>query len=713
MGRRRKDWAREEPWAQISAAVWKNLLLSLAVTGSFFLLTEGAMRVAGVPSLLDERDPFEGFSRRVRVFEPDPASGVWRTARRATLQSFNRQAFALEKPPGTFRIFVLGGSSAFGFPWGAHIAFPRVLGDALAASYPGRRIEAVNAAAMSYASHRLRILTHEILDHDPDLLILYGGHNEFVERRFYGEILDRDARLDPLRALLHRSALYGWMTRRLVPAAQRAEAAREPDADPEETPGAMLGFDVDREESVVADDTERQVVREAFEANLRAILDLARARGVEVILCTVASNLRDWPPNRSAFDSATDVGSREEATRLLQRGTLALASGAAAEAITLLERARALAPGHALIEYRLGRAYEAMERYDDARDAYVRARDADAQPTRAPGDLNEAIRRLAAEKDVPLVDVERLFERKAPRGLVGLDLIEDYVHPTPHGHRLIALSIWETLVERGSAGEPPGEADPDRFWAAVGPAPDREAASRSAEATSDEERNRRAHFLYNMAGVLAHQGMVDRAIEAYRDCLELQPRLFVASYNLGRLHLYRGELDLAVERFEAALSVEPRHFKSLLGLGRVQVRRGRPGLAVATFRRAREIGPGSADVWNDLGHALTLTGSQEEAVDSFRKAASLDTRHYTARTNLGAALIRSGRLPEGIDALRESLAIRPDQRRARHELGAALARTGAFDEAEGIYRGLLEIAPDDERARAALTALEARRGEDP
>ena len=41
------------------------------------------------------------------------------------------------------------------------------------------------------------------------------------------------------------------------------------------------------------------------------------------------------------------------------------------------------------------------------------------------------------------VDAERLFEEASPHGLVGLNLVEDYVHPKPKGHRMIALALWK------------------------------------------------------------------------------------------------------------------------------------------------------------------------------------------------------------------------------------------------------------------------------
>jgi hypothetical protein len=179
---------------------WKApLFAGIAIVG-FFAIVEVAFWAAGVRTLLSERDPFHGFSERIRVFEADAAAGVWRTPRRAVQHSFNAQQFRIEKPANGFRVFILGGSSAYGFPWGASVAFGRPLERALAAAYPDRAVEVVNAAAMSYGSHRLRILVREILEHEPDALVIYGGHNEFVERRFYRDAIGRTPGSTPRRS---------------------------------------------------------------------------------------------------------------------------------------------------------------------------------------------------------------------------------------------------------------------------------------------------------------------------------------------------------------------------------------------------------------------------------------------------------------------------------------------------------------------------------
>src|SRR5438128_2362527 len=95
--------------------IWKVALVSAVVVVAFFALVEAVLAAAGVATLAAERDPFAGFSRRFPVFREDREKGVWATAPQARLHSFNQQEFRTGKPVNGFRVFVLGGSSAFGF----------------------------------------------------------------------------------------------------------------------------------------------------------------------------------------------------------------------------------------------------------------------------------------------------------------------------------------------------------------------------------------------------------------------------------------------------------------------------------------------------------------------------------------------------------------------------------------------------------------------
>ena len=668
---------------------------SALIVVAFFGIVEAALWIAGVPTLLSERDPFLGFSRSTRVFQEVPGRDLLRTDPRAVVHSFNDQEFLRTKPPNGFRLFTLGGSSAYGFPRGADVAFTRILGDALQAARPGRLVEPINAAAMSYASHRMRILVHEVLGYRPDLLVLFEGHNEFIETRFYRDLIGRTEALDPLRTVLYRWRLYSAMVRLLRPHAAPADGGAAGG-----TVGEQLGLDVVREERSWIADAEKEEVRARFEENLRAMLDAAGAQRVPVVLCTVPSNLRDWAPVYSAFAPEVSPEAQKRTLDLLARA--AREGGRPSAAARLLEEARALAPGYAATHFTLGRAYEALGRWDDAREAYRAARDADAQPARAPTAFNDTIRRLAAGGGALLVDIERIFEADSPHGLVGFNLIEDYVHPNPEGHRVIALEIYRAVVEGGLLGEP-RTAETAPFERAVAARDGRLGAG----SQGSEGETRQASMLFNLAIVLENKGLAEEAMGKYRECLAVRPDHYAARCNLCRLLNLAGRPGEAAEECGKGLEVAPSNLNCLLELGTALTESGRSAEAEATFASAVEADPRSSLAWNGWGLALAQQDRIAEAAQKFRRALDLDPRSADALANLGQTVLILGRVDEAIAHFRGSLALRRDQRRARVGLAAALIRKGEYAEAGGIYREILAEEPEDPWALRGLAEIEA------
>ena len=669
----------------------KPALFAVVAVTLFFGLVELALWIAGVETLIHERDPFAGFSERIRVFGPD--SGEYKTLPRSVSHSFNPQTFRLEKPDNGLRIFVLGGSSAYGFPWGAGQAFPRFLGQALAASRPERSVEVVNAAAMSYGSHRLRILARELLDYDPDLLIVYGGHNEFVERRFYRNMLTRPAETDPLRLVLYRWRLYSAGVRLYEHIAAHDDL---PDAR-ERSAAELLGVDVVREHSVDVDDAQRADALRHFEENLVALVTLAGEAGVPVVLCTVPSNLRGWTPNQSVFGPRVAPDARASVLEILHESRAALDSGDATAAVPLLQGALETAPGYAETHFLIGRAYDALGRFEEARRSFAAARDHDAKPTRASSAVNDAIRRIAEEHGLTLVDVESAFDDLAHDGLPGFDLFEDYVHPTPEAHRRIALEIWRPLEEDGWVGEA-RSADEEVFRAAI----------ETAEEPTGEARS--PALVYNLAVVLENQGRIEEAKENYRIARDLDPRFYVeGGFNLARLLYRQRRYEESAVEYRRVLSADPAHLKSLIGLGEALRGLGRIEEAQEALSRATRADPGSAPAWNRFGVSLAQLGRHAEAEAAFRRAVELEPGDADFRTDLGFALLFRNDFDGAGEAFETCLGERPHHSRARNGLAAVLTERGELDAAERIFRENLETDPRDAYARAGLETVQRRR----
>lgn len=87
--------------------------------------------------------------------------------------------FLKKKTDSTFRVFVQGASTVVGFPFYKNGSFPRLLKHRLSLTFPNRNIEVVNTGITAVNSYTLWDLSEEIIKQDPDLVIIYAGHNEY------------------------------------------------------------------------------------------------------------------------------------------------------------------------------------------------------------------------------------------------------------------------------------------------------------------------------------------------------------------------------------------------------------------------------------------------------------------------------------------------------------------------------------------------------
>jgi hypothetical protein len=130
-------------------------------------------------------------------------------------ESLDLQRFLRHKPQGTYPIVCLGGSATYGQPFWDHTSFPGWLRALLPKADPSQHWEVINAGAMSYASYRIKGVMAELAAFEPDLLIIYAGENEFLERRTYADVFETASLVCQAAGLASRLRVATLMQRSL------------------------------------------------------------------------------------------------------------------------------------------------------------------------------------------------------------------------------------------------------------------------------------------------------------------------------------------------------------------------------------------------------------------------------------------------------------------------------------------------------------------
>jgi tetratricopeptide (TPR) repeat protein len=152
-----------------------------------------------------------------------------------------------------------------------------------------------------------------------------------------------------------------------------------------------------------------------------------------------------------------------------------------------------------------------------------------------------------------------------------------------------------------------------------------------------------------MARELAKQGETDRAIDAFREALRINPRLPGAHTELGDLFYHSQDEKLqaaAASEFQAALDVNPRDEKAELAMGVLAARRGELKTAYTDDSRALQLEPNDGDACTELAKVLIEMNGKDEAQQLLERAVQLDPSNYVAHFRLSTLYRQQGKTDE-------------------------------------------------------------------
>lgn len=409
---------------------------------SFFLVFELVLRATNAgpsfeQSVIKLRNPIG-----IPMFDISHEGGrsLWQTSPVYQYKS-NQVSFETPKPKHTYRIMVLGASTTAGFPFWGDAAFPRWLEVMLNAQYSLYKYEVINCGALGLGSHEIKLLLPQVLQADPDLIVVYMGHNECIRDYVHGANL----RLSSLLVRWH-CALMHLRSYRLL--SEVLNEHREDDSAQWQRfyPRKRLAGKRPEKDVPFWSEEDREIVRKIFRKNLETIISSCREKGVGLVLCTTQSNLRDFAPGGAVNGTSLFPDEKTRWEMYSAVGTDAFSRGRYDEALSNFKKALAIDDGDALIRYLCGRSLLKLEKPEAARKEFMAALDRDDYPLRALSSVNREIRNAARGRGVLLADVESAFADSSVFKIPGNEWNLDHVHPRVEGHRLIAMVIMEAMV---------------------------------------------------------------------------------------------------------------------------------------------------------------------------------------------------------------------------------------------------------------------------
>lgn len=584
-------------------------LVALAIPVLFFVLAEAILRLAGVGAeyplfIANPQQPDYQLANPqvIKRFFGDPDD--------APSMQIETVYFRTKKPANGLRIFVQGGSSAAGFPYGFGASLTGMLEQRLRRSFPEREIEVVNTAMSAVNSYTLLDFADEIIEQQPDAVLVYAGHNEYLGILGVGSNFLGGQSPAATRVYLKLRRL------RLFQLLQGAFAGLAP-GDAETTRRAARGGGGTMMSRVAAEQHIRygsplfDAGVSQFRHNLKALVQRYQEAGVPVYVGTLVSNEKGQPPFNSGLHPATD---REQWHALYQS---AQSEGTVAAAKALL----ALDDSSADALFLLGEAAWDAGEYDAARRAFQAARDHDELRFRAPGVFNDIIREAGAR----VVEAEDAVRVAAAHGIFDTDLVLEHVHPSLRGYFLLADAYYDALVADGVAGTATAAVDDEQAWLEV-------PVSEVDRIFSEYKIARiTSHWPFSNAGKEPPLPPPDGvpamlAQQLYRQTLDwagVHKRLAAHYKSIGDSQAYAKIVLILADAF-------PFDAPALYHAGVALLELGRNRQALDYLHRSARRAPDELNALLAYSHALLLNGAPQQARQVLQRVLAIDPDNATA-----------------------------------------------------------------------------------
>ena len=663
---------------------FRNTVYTVIIVTVFFGGAELLLALFGVRPILLSEDPLVGFAAHTPLFVettgPDGSVTLHTAPNRRRL--FNYQEFPREKSGDSYRIFCMGGSTTHGRPYYDPVSFCGWLRAYLNAADPTRNWEVINAGGVSYASYRVARLMNELKQYQPDLFIVYSGQNEFLEERSYGELIKLPGWLINLHITLSGTRSYTALV-------QLIDTVR-PDSPQQAQKSPMLSGEVDEilnksvgPESYQRDDVLRQQIMTHFRLNMMRMVRIARSADAELMFVQPAINIKDMSPFKSEHKTGLDKQEQKRWHSLYRQARTLHKNGEINEALTLYRQALEIDDRYADLHYRIGQVYFQRERYQQAERSFRRAVEEDIVPLRILNAMQQTVEQVAAQETVPLIDFPSILREaylsQYDHAVFGEEYFLDHVHTNMEGYRILALALFDRLVEQRVV-------TPDASW--------NDASRRLAEQelVADLDPSIEGRMSLMLGKVLDWAGKYDEAYASFERAFEILGPSPMLYDRLARSAYFTDKYDEAIQYLNEALQLYPSMHGAHENLALLMEAKGEPDKAIEHCWAEIEINPSNHFVHARLANLLEQKGDDDAALKHYQLSLAFQPEHEFALVKLAYLMIKQNRYSEALTYTQEALRVNPAQHRAHRALNLIRQKQ---DNIEQATQDFPEAAPSE------------------
>lgn len=589
-------------------------VITLLIPVLFFALIEGGLRLVNYGGDLRLFIPIEWRGKQYIGLNPSFTKRFF--FRNQMSPTPSTDIFLAEKPKNGFRLFVMGGSTAAGYPYGHNAMLSRVVKDVLDDVAPSQHIEVISLGISAINTYTLYDMLDELMEAQPDAILIYAGHNEYYGALGVGSAENLGVFPGFVRFFLRIQRLKTFLALRDIYASILKAFAPKTDQ------SSTLMQRVVAKQIIPYHSDLYQLGLHQFYSNMNAILERINPEKTPVFIGSLASNLRDHFPFRSVEND-----SFPRADSLFLQAQRLLVSDEPKQAFPLFEKAK----------------------------------NVDALRFRASDDLNAFIRNLDTRKGVHFVDIEQTFNEAAQHHIPGNDLFLEHLHPNADGYFLMGQAFAQALLQHkpSTLNLEPNKLKPwmdykrQRFlsefdhdlvkhrlavlmgnWPFTNTTFNRERYFRNYKPQSKADSlallvaHSKAHWndaKTELARYYATQGDFDRMEEEYLGLSRDDVYNHSFFLEMGNAYLQQNQLDKAYLPIKKAHSIQNTFFTTKM-LGILEITQNRPQRAIELLEQAEQQQPHDAQLLYNLSGAYGKNGQFEKAKQVLDKLKQINPR---------------------------------------------------------------------------------------
>lgn len=570
--------------------------------------------------------------------------------------------FSKQKTDNVFRIVCLGSSSMFGTPYQLTTNIASIVRKQLHHIYPDKKFEIINLGASAINSNVVLDISKKIIDYDPDLVLVYMGHNEFygpdgvgaswIQKEFPATI--------PWK--------YEFQDLRLIQAVDRYVLAS-----PKNIPTSDMNLmkQVSQKNTVSLHSAAADRIFNLFESNLNDIISLFSKHNIPIIISDLTSNLM-FPP--FVYDTSAQLQPYSSQLQMIKED---YEKKDFAPALTAAQHLYLLDSTNAFLNFWMGKIYLANNNFNDAKYFLTRARDEDLLKFRAPSKINEIIKRVAQKRNVPFISADSLFSSLSATGIAGDDLFREHLHPNARGYYEIASLFVKEIIKQCIVSPqntqsnnllPFNEDSLGLPWLdlAYGDIsirqltkqwPFQEYKPQMFVMTHDADsvlkqialdiytyRTSLTEGCYNTALRFRQLHQYQKALTTYASLIDDYPDLYYPYYLSGAVYKDMGNLKQAAQYYEISIHLNPEYLFARIDLGLVDINEGKIDEAIVHLDTAKRLAEKEhasplilASIYYGLGGAYANKGDIQHALSLMDQTLRLAPNYQAAhilRNNL-------------------------------------------------------------------------------